>query len=66
MFESLASFDGVMAKRRAIQQISRYKEDPLTRYNEIRKNLDKFLEENREYHQKQIEEIKKIIGAKIK
>lgn len=66
MFESLAYFDGVMAKQLAKQQILRFKDNPLEQYEKIRKQVDKLLFNNREYHQKQIEEIKKIVGAKIK
>ena len=61
MFGSLASFDGAIAKRKAIQQISRYKEDPLTRYNEIRKNLDIFLQENQDYHKGVITQLKETL-----
>lgn len=49
-FLFMASIDGYTARRLAIKQISRFKEDPLNRYNEIRKRLDIFLKENQEYH----------------
>lgn len=64
LFKTIASFDGLAAKQLAKQQILRFKDNPLEQYEKIRKQVDKLLFNNRELHQKQIEEIKHKVDLK--